>query len=210
MRKADMVKQLMKTEWTIQSTKLTVYMVILTVVYGIFCFTADSFAPVLIIVGFLAIYFYLQQTFSKEDGQVLLLAAPFIRDDFVKAKFTAAFLYLAVFYALTALITAALSPFGMATMNNWAINCVLSLLIGGVTCAVVIPIFFKFGYIAGRNLQFIAIALVTIISIAIVKQGFYIPIHVNTLFIIISIGVLLGSVLLSYKLCLHIMRKKQF
>jgi len=205
-----MVKQLIKTEWTIQSTRLAVYIVLCAAVYGLLCFAIGGATLSLTTVGFLTVYFYVMQTFSQENGQVLLLAAPYTRDDFVKAKFTAVFLYLGALYLLTAIIAIVLSCLGIMQFADWASGLVMSLLVCSITCAVTIPIFYKFGYMAGKNLQLIAMAALVIITLTMANAGMDTRMNAGVAFNATGACVSVIAVFLSYKLCLGLMRKKQF
>lgn len=210
-----MIKQLIKTEWMIQRTRLAAYLLLCAAVYGIFCFATDNIIIALASIGFLTVYFQLSLCFEleyKNSAPILLLAAPYTRDDIVKARFAATLLYLSLFYALTLAITLILSLWGSLRIAEWTTGLLCSAILCCIACSIMIPVFYRFGYVKGRNLQFIAFIAITLIGLAYLNlspdRGASGAISGGML---VWGAVISGfCILLSYLLCLSIMRKKQF
>ncbi len=206
-----MVGKLVGAGFIIMRKSLFIYMLLCAALFALLGIAMNNMGQgsmAAIVSGVLGAYFLINSMFEaghKYDEPVLLLTMPYTRGDVISGRFALFLAGMGILQALLFAVAALLSALGVYSLRLWLSGLCAALASGFIMAAVMIPIFVKWGYVAGRNVQLAAIMIIAVIWLLLVKSGAKISgIPLPLLPVVGAAGMVL-----SYIVSLKIMRSKQ-
>ncbi len=201
-----MVAKLMGAWWRITRRRALIYISLCAGLYLLVAIAvngAGMYALAFPIAGIMGGYFLLNVTF--DDEPIFLLTLAYTRKDITESYYAMYMACLALLYALLTVASAVLAGvgYGQRDINDGFLTALgINLLMGSA----MIPIFIKWGYVKGRNIQLVAMLCIAVIFILLTKAGTsaesFIPAALA------AIGVL--AVLISFAISKRLMQNKEF
>lgn len=207
-----MLQKLVGASWIILRRNVLIYTLMCAALFALMGAAMSGIgwgSTALAAAGILGAYFIINAMFEagyKNNEMLLLLTMPYTRKDIISGRYAVFFVGMGVLHAALFAVAALLSAAGVYSLTQWLDGLCAALAGGLVLAAAMIPIFIKWGYVAGRNIQLAAIMAASVVWLLLMKSG--VDMNGMPAPALLLIGAL--CVALSYVFAVKIMRKKQF